>query len=80
MTDELDPMLDDAESGPLSNLTIVELRGLWRQLYGSEPQPSINRSLLIGRIACRSQESARVLKSATRGLLARVNGFAGAQS
>ena len=80
MNDELDPMPDDAESGPLSNLTIVELRGLWRQLYGSEPQPSINRSLLIRRIACRSQEPARVLKSANRGLLARVNGFAGAQS
>jgi hypothetical protein len=56
MNHELDPMPDDAESGPLSNLTIVELRGLWRQLYGSEPQPSINRSLLIKRIACKSQE------------------------
>ena len=80
MNDELDPILDDAESGPLSNLTIVELRGLWRQLYGSEPQPSINRSLLIRRIARRSLEPPRVLKSANRGLLARVTGVAGVKS
>ena len=80
MNDALDPILDDAESGPLSNLTIVELRGLWRQLYASKPQPSINRSVLIKRIACRTHEPACVLKSANRRLLARVTAVAGVKS
>jgi Protein of unknown function (DUF2924) len=70
-------VLDDSELGPLSNLNIVELRRLWRKLNGNEPQTSINRSLLIKRIAYRAQEPACGAKSANRGLLARVAQAAG---
>ncbi|MDO8434686.1 MAG: hypothetical protein Q7S58_19995 [Candidatus Binatus sp.] len=73
-------ILPHGESGPLSNLTVVELRGLWRQLYGSEPQASINRSLLIKRIVARAQQTAGAVKSANSGLLARITGAVGTKS
>src|SRR5690349_2750949 len=57
----------------LPSLTVKELKGRWRSVYGSEPPLRVSRELLIRAVAYRLQEQALGgLKESTRKLLLRL--------
>jgi hypothetical protein len=63
------------EIAALAGLTVKQLKGRWRSLYGAEPLRYISRELLTGAVAYRLQERAfGGLKPVTRRLLERVGG------
>jgi hypothetical protein len=63
----------------LCTLKPDELAGQWRSLFGSDPPARFRRPLLIQALAYRLQEKGGGLKPATRRLLERAAGDAGAR-